>query len=90
MDHSGTFNTWVGNIASVAAILGTFVGWVPAIAAGVALCWYLIQIYESQTLQRWLASRRARKIAHLRAKIVELEARTVLEARMLQAPDDPD
>ena len=79
MDHGNAINQWVGNIVSVGAIVGAFLGWIPYIGALVALCWYLIQIYESQTLQRWLANRRARKIAHLKSRILELEARTLLE-----------
>lgn len=69
-----SLDKWAGNIISVGAIFGSILGWLPGIAAFIAFVWYLIQIYESVTVQRWLAGRRLRKIAHLRAKIVVLEA----------------
>jgi hypothetical protein len=70
----GTIDKWVGNVVSGAAIFGSFLGWLPGIAAFIAFVWYLIQIYESATVQRWLAARRLRRIAALKAKIVVLEA----------------
>jgi hypothetical protein len=77
---SSTINQWVGNIVSAGAIVGTFIGWLPGIAAFIAFVWYLIQIYESATVQRWLAARRVRKIASLKAKILVLEALNQLPA----------
>lgn len=74
MEHS-TINQWLGNIFSAGAIVSTMAGWVPAIAAIVGLIWYLIQIYESATVQRWLATRRVRKIAKMKAQVMMLEAR---------------
>lgn len=71
---SNHINLWLGNALSLGAIVSTFMGWAPAIAAIVALIWYLLQIYESPTTQRWLANRRLRKIAALKARIVLLEA----------------
>lgn len=73
MDHS-TVNQWLGNGLSIGAIASTLVGWTPAIAAIVALIWYIIQIYESATVQRWLANRRVRKLARLKARVLMLEA----------------
>ncbi len=75
MDHSSNINQWVGNIFSASAIIGVFAGWLPAIAALVAAVWYLIQIYESATIQRWVAGRRIRKIARMKAKVMMMEAR---------------
>ena len=71
----GHLDKWLGNVVSVGAIFGVFWGWLPGIAAFIALVWYVIQIYESATVQRWAAARRLRRIAALRAKIVVLEAR---------------
>lgn len=79
MDSSNNIQAWAGNIFSFGAIAGTLLGWLPIIAAAVGALWYLIQIYESATVQRWLAARRIRKIVHLRAKIAELEAQQVIE-----------
>jgi hypothetical protein len=81
MDH---FNTWLGNVISIGAIIGAIFGVVPFIAALVALVWYLIQIFESATAQRWMAGRRERKIARLRAKILMLETK-----QSLLPPCDP-
>lgn len=71
---SSTINQWLGNGLSAGAIISTFAGWTPSIAAIVALIWYLIQIYESATVQRWLANRRVVKLARLKARVIMLEA----------------
>lgn len=68
-----TASSWAGNIISAGAIITSFMGWVPGIAAIVALVWYVIQISESQTVQRWFLARRQRKLASLRAKLLKLE-----------------
>jgi uncharacterized membrane-anchored protein len=81
-------NQWLGNGASVAAIVGTIAGILPSFAALVALIWYAIQIYESPTIQRWVASRRHRKIARLKVQLAELEAH-VPPAIPLQKKDEP-
>jgi hypothetical protein len=65
---------WAGNIVSLGAIVGTFMGWLPAVAAVVAFTWYSIQIWESHTVQRWLHTRRERKIAHYMKRVHELRA----------------
>lgn len=72
MDH---FNAWIGNALSLSAIAGTLLGYFPAIAAVVALIWYLIQISESDTVQRYLMNRRRRKLARLKARLLLLEAK---------------
>lgn len=74
MDSTHSLQAWIGNIVSVGAIITSALGFVPAVAALVAFIWYLIQIYESVTVQRWLANRRLRKIAKLKARVVVLEA----------------
>lgn len=43
-------------------IMGTFVGWLPGIAAFLAVVWYLIQIWESRTFTNWRLRRREHKI----------------------------
>lgn len=75
---SNHITLWLGNTASLAAIVSAMLGWAPLFAAIVAAVWYLVQIYESATVQRYLASRRARKLARLKAQIVALEALHVL------------
>lgn len=49
------------DVASITAILGTFMGVLPALAALGALCWYVVQIWESKTVQGWWRQRRQRK-----------------------------
>jgi len=88
-DH--TFSTWLGNVLGGGAVVTSLAGWLPAtitlITASVALVWYLIQIHESETVRRWLANRRARKIVALKAKRLVLEAKlVVLEAKSPPPP----
>jgi len=74
-DHS--FANWIGNVFGVGTLAATWAGWMPTVAtilaSTVALIWYMIQIHESETVRRYLASRRARKVAKLRAKLILLE-----------------
>lgn len=86
--HSSAINQWLGNIFSAGAIITTALGWVPAIAAIVGLIWYLIQIYESATVQRWLATRRIRKIARMKARVIMMEARHVAPLTLPKGFDD--
>lgn len=79
MDDHHYLLSWFGNIASFGAIVTTMAGLLPPIGALVAIIWYLIQISESASFQRWLHTRRERKIAKLRAKLLELEAMKLLE-----------
>ena len=65
---------WVGHIASPLALLGTLVGLFPAITAVVVFVFYCLQIYESKAAQRWLHTRRQRRIALYTKKIQALEA----------------
>jgi hypothetical protein len=74
MDTNHPISQWLGNGASAVAIIGGFLGWAPAIGALVAAAWYSIQIYESATVQRWVANRRIRKIARMKARVIMLEA----------------
>lgn len=77
--HLNTMLSWTGNLASLGAIVSTFVGLLPPLGAAVAIVWYAINIADSRPVQRWLRSRRAHKIAKLKAKLCELEAMQVLE-----------
>jgi hypothetical protein len=40
--------------ASLAAVVSTLAGWLPAIAAAFSIVWTAIRIYETKTVQRWL------------------------------------
>lgn len=94
MENQFDISHWTGHILSLAAILATFAGWLPAIAALAGLIWYLIQIWESETtrsyIDRWRTKRKIKRIARLLAEhkilIAELDAlSTVREARVLAA-----
>lgn len=74
MDSQHNISQWIGNSVTGGAIIATLIGVIPAAAATVALIWYLIQIYESATVQRWLANRRTRRLARLKARVIMLEA----------------
>lgn len=73
MEHGDNILTWVGNTVSVGAIIGSIFGYVPVVAAIVALVWYVIQILESKTAQRWFRAHHQRKLASLRARLRKLE-----------------
>lgn len=85
-DHHNLSN-WLGNIFATGTIVATLAGWVPVVGALIAASWYLIQIYESATVQRWLAARRARKIARLKARLILMEAQ---QLPPLPGPFDDD
>jgi hypothetical protein len=46
------------DIASVGIVLGAIAGFLPAIAALFTIVWTGLRIYESDTVQKWLAKRR--------------------------------
>ncbi len=66
--------SYVGNGASGLAIVTTIFGWLPPAAALIAIVWYVVQIYESDTIQKWVKSRRIRKIARMKAQVLLMEA----------------
>ena len=55
-DHNDTVAMVKHGVDAVAAggILGAFVGVLPPLAAFVAVLWYAIQIWESETVQGWV------------------------------------
>jgi hypothetical protein len=44
--------------SSLAVVAGTLFEWLPAVAALASLIWTVIRIYETDTVQRWIAGRR--------------------------------
>lgn len=76
MDGHNSISTWISNILGGGLVLTTILGLVPAAAAFVAFIWYSIQIYESETVRRWTAARRFRKLARLKARVLMLEAQS--------------
>lgn len=53
---------WSVDAISAAAIGATFMHILPPIAAVLAVVWYIIQIYESTTVQRFLRLRHRRRV----------------------------
>lgn len=49
----------VGDGLSIGTVISTLVGWLPAFAALASIIWTAIRIYETKTVQDWLARRRA-------------------------------
>lgn len=43
------------DVAAAGGVVATILGWLPAVAATLGIIWYLIQIIESQTGQKFLA-----------------------------------
>lgn len=48
----------VGDGLSISTVIATLAGWLPAIAALASLIWSAIRIYETKTVQGWIARRR--------------------------------
>jgi len=38
---------------AIASVLGALAGWLPSVGAMLAVIWYAIQIWESQTVANW-------------------------------------
>lgn len=79
-----------GHTLSLASIFGSFLGFIPAMAALAGFVWYMIQIYESETVQkkleRWRTLSKQRRLAKLQAEkkvlLAEIDALEVVrEAR---------
>ena len=49
--------------ASIATVLGTLMNFLPTIAALWSIIWSTIRIYETKTVQNWLAARKVKKDA---------------------------
>jgi hypothetical protein len=73
---------------AVGVIAAAIVGWLPPLAAIVAILWYVIQIYESQTVQRKVRAWRLRKLVKLRAETVALELALRTQNYDLRALDE--
>lgn len=71
---------WLGHTLSLGSIAGVLLGLFTPFASLVALIFYLFQIYENKTFQRWLRNRRIKKMAKLKAKMLILETMTKADA----------
>lgn len=64
----------VGHTLSVGTLVSVITGLLPVAASLVALVWYVIQIFESDTWCGRVERRRIRRIAKLRGELAMLEA----------------
>ncbi len=84
-----------GDVLGAGAIVGTFLGYLPLAAAFLALIWYVIQIWESRTVQHWWRNRqevkKAKRLVRLRAKekilVAKIEALAQVRAARVEARD---
>lgn len=85
----------VGDVVSAGAVIGSFLGYLPVAVAFIALIWYIIQIWESRTVQHWWRNRqlirKAKKITRLRARekviVAQLEALESIRQARVEARD---
>jgi len=52
-----------GDVVSISTVVATIAGLLPHVAALLTVVWSVIRIYETKTVQDWLARRRKRKSA---------------------------
>lgn len=83
------------DLVSAGAILASFAGWAPPLAALGALAWYIVQIWESKTVQGWLHRRQQRHRSNVRviARLTrdrqrEHERNSLHRHHPMQAPRD--
>lgn len=86
---SRAFNLSV-DLMSASAIVATFAGLLPPLAGLAGLIWYLVQIWESKTVQKrvrlWKAKARAKRLASLQVETAHLEAR-IADVTATPTPD---
>ena len=70
--------SWVGNTLAPTVIFGWVVGAFPGVVLLAAFLFYILQMYESITFQRWIRSRRLRQMAKLKVKMAALEAEELI------------
>lgn len=80
------YGHWSAQIASVLAIVGTFLGWFPIFAAMAACLYYLIQIYESKTMRGAIYRWRHRRIQKRLTRLKQLDRDLRNELFQLEPP----
>lgn len=73
MERENSAIQLIGHTVSLGTLLSVIAGVLPVIASMVALIWYIIQIFESDTWCRRVERRRLKRMAKLRAELVALE-----------------
>ncbi len=59
-NHAQALPVHVVDAVAAGTVGATLAGWLPPIAAGFAILWYGLQIWESPTVRGWLRRDRAR------------------------------
>lgn len=77
------------NTVSAVTILGTIAGFIPPLAALIAMIWYIIQISESKTIQKWKLDRQVKHSKRRLAKLRAQEAMIKSELAALEKADQP-
>lgn len=68
------------DFSAAAVILVSILGYLPPIAAVLAIIWYVLQIWESRTIQTYISKRHERTIIRLTAKLAALNLRSDAQA----------
>ena len=65
----------VADALAAGGIVATFIGWLPSISAILGFVWFIIQIWESRTVQDGVARWQKRKLRKLKAKMIIYESK---------------
>jgi chromate transport protein ChrA len=88
MDIHERMNTIISYVVAPGVLVATVAAALPPLAALVAIVWYLVQIYESKTVQRWLATRQQRRLARMKAAVMMAEAKLLPMPPEMGGPDN--
>lgn len=84
MEHANPLVWAASQIPPLGIVLATLAGTIPTIAALVAIFWYGILIWESNTVKRWRLARAHKKLAKIEAE------RTMLLSLLKVTMDTPE
>jgi len=73
---------WIGQIASLGALIFSMGGLFPFIVAIVPLFYYGLMIYDHPRVMKWRHSRRQRRIAKLIVEAAKLKARAEIDTAL--------
>ncbi len=90
MDPGPSAHYIYGEIVSFSAMLGAFMDFLPKIAAGVAVLWYIILIIESRTAISVWARLKIRQDAHRARELIRADAQSAqvdIKIRAIEAAE---
>jgi chromate transport protein ChrA len=88
MDAHERINSVISYVVAPGVLAATVAAALPPLAALVAIVWYTVQIYESRTVQRWLAMRQLRRLARMKAAVLMMEAKSLPMPPDMGGPED--